>query len=69
MEFFVTSFNNFQLLTNVTKSYILDVAGVLDIFLNDDNNSSSNNNNTTNNNKTRIQTQESFFFFHITYNS
>ena len=55
MEFFVTSFNNFQLLTNVTKSYILDVAGVLDIFLNDDNNSSSNNdNNTTNNNKTRI---------------
>ena len=55
MKFFVTLFNSFQQLTNVTKNSILDVAGVLNIFLNDDNNSSSNNDkNTANNNKTRI---------------
>ena len=31
MEFFVSLINSFQQLTNVTKSSILDVAGVLDI--------------------------------------
>ena len=36
MEFFVTSFNSFQQLTDITKNSILDVVGVLDIFLNDD---------------------------------
>ena len=30
MELFVTLLNGFQSLTNVTKSYILDVVGVLD---------------------------------------
>ena len=30
MELFVTLFKGFQSLTNVTKSYILDVVGVLD---------------------------------------
>ena len=55
MEFFVISFNSLQQLTNVTKNSILDVARVLDIFLNDDNDSSSNNdNNTAINDKTRI---------------
>ena len=52
MEFVVTSFNSFQQLTKNSK---LDVAGVLDIFLNDDNNRSGNNDNTTTtNNKTRM---------------
>ena len=69
MEFFVT-FNSFQQLANVTKNSILDLLWVLDIFLNDDNSSSSNDDDTTTTtNKTRIQTQESFFFFRITYNS
>ena len=30
MKFFVTFFNDFQLLTNVTKKSILDITGVLD---------------------------------------
>ena len=33
MELFVTLLNSFQLLTNVTKNYILDVMGVLDPYL------------------------------------
>ena len=33
MEFFVTLFNGWKPLTNVTKSFILYVAGILDTFL------------------------------------
>ena len=34
MELFVTLVNGFQLLTNVTNSFVLDVAVVLDMLLN-----------------------------------
>ena len=37
MEFFVTLVNDWKPLTNATKSFILDVAGVLDTPLSFDN--------------------------------